>query len=38
MIVYNKNLTAGGFSQLLTASDFENIGVFAGGTVSLLQL
>ena len=30
--MYNKSLTVGSFCQLFTAGDFENIGVFAGGT------
>ena len=36
--MYDKILTPESFCQLFTASDFENIGVFAGGTVNWLQL
>ena len=38
LLCNDKSLTAGSFCQLFTDSDFENIGVFAGGIVNWLQL
>ena len=38
LLVCITSLSVGSFCQLFTASDFENIGVFAGGTDKWLQL